>query len=164
MSSTRIESTQTGTHFESIIKYTPNKSNILKRDTSVHISINTVRNKRVEQGSKSIKMIQLFQGSHASISTAAYKISCNMQLQSRNIDLLPINRNWQPTLKSFEDSKAMGEYMLPIFLTFGNLISDFIGLVSNSLILTRYQQQQQISIFLKGQGGSYRDLCCKLMR
>jgi hypothetical protein len=45
MSSTRKESTQTGTHFDSIIKYTPNKSDILNRDTSVHISINTVRNK-----------------------------------------------------------------------------------------------------------------------
>jgi hypothetical protein len=40
--------------------------------------------------------------------------------------------NWQLTLKSFEDSKAMGEYMLPIFLTIGNLISGFIRLVSNS--------------------------------
>jgi hypothetical protein len=93
VSSTRKESTQTGTHFDSIIKYTPNKSDILKRDTSVHISINTVRNKRVEPGSKSFKMIQSFQGSHASTSTAAHKISCNMQLQSRNIDLLSINRN-----------------------------------------------------------------------
>jgi hypothetical protein len=55
-------------------------------------------------------------------------------------------------LKSFEDSKAMGGYMLPIFLTFGNLISGFISLVSNSLILTSYQQQQQVSIFLKGIG------------
>jgi hypothetical protein len=93
MSSTRKESTQTGTHFDSIIKYTPNKSDILKRDTSVHISINTVRNKRAEPGSKSFKMIQSFQGSHASTSLAAHKISCNMQLQSRNIDLLSINRN-----------------------------------------------------------------------
>ena len=42
--------------------------------------------------------------------------------------------------------------MLPIFLTFGNLISGFISLVSNSLILTSYQQQQQVSIFLKGIG------------
>ena len=93
MSSTRKESTQTGTHFDSIIKYTPNKSDILKWDTSVHISINTVRNKQVEPGSKSFKMIQSFQGSHASTSMAAHKISCNMQLQSRNIDLLSINRN-----------------------------------------------------------------------
>ncbi len=93
MSSTRKESTQTGTHFDSIIKYTPNKSDILKWDTSVHISINTVRNKQVEPGSKSFKMIQSFQGSHTSSSTAAHKISCNMQLQSRNIDLLSINRN-----------------------------------------------------------------------
>jgi hypothetical protein len=54
-------------------------------------------------------------------------------------DILSIRRimpyysrnNWQLTLKSFEDSKAMGEYMLPIFLTFGNLISGFINLVSN---------------------------------
>ncbi len=45
-----------------------------------------------------------------------------------------------------------GGGMLPIFLTFGNLISGFISLVSNSLILTSYQQQQQISIFLKGIG------------
>ncbi len=45
MSSTRKESTQTGTHFDSIIKYTPNKSDILKRDASAHISINTVTNK-----------------------------------------------------------------------------------------------------------------------
>jgi hypothetical protein len=45
MSSTRKKSTQTGTHFDSIIKYTPNKSDILKWDTSVHISINTVRSK-----------------------------------------------------------------------------------------------------------------------
>jgi hypothetical protein len=112
MSSTRKESTQTGTHFHSIIKYTSNKSDILKRDTSVHISINTVRNKQVEPGSKSFKMIQSFQGSHASTSTAAHKISCNMQLQSRNIELLVINRNWQPTLESFEDSKTMGEYTL----------------------------------------------------
>ncbi len=82
MSSTRKESTQTGTHFDSIIKYTLNKSDILKRDTSVHISINTVRNKRVKPGSKSFKMIQSFQGSHASTLTAAHKISCNMQLQS----------------------------------------------------------------------------------
>jgi hypothetical protein len=59
MSSTRKESTQTG-------KYTPNKSDILKRNTSVHISINTVRNKQVEPGSKSFKMIQSFQGSHTS--------------------------------------------------------------------------------------------------
>ncbi len=65
MSSTRKESTQTGTNFDSIIKYTPNKSDILKRDTSVHISINTVRNKQVELGSKSFKIIQSFQGSHA---------------------------------------------------------------------------------------------------
>jgi hypothetical protein len=93
ISSTRKESTQTGTHFDSIIKYTPNKSDILKRDTSVHISINTVRNKRVEPGSKSFNMIQSFQGSQASTSMAAHKISCNMQLQSRNIDLLSINRN-----------------------------------------------------------------------
>ncbi len=42
--------------------------------------------------------------------------------------------------------------MLPIFLTFGNLISGLISLVSNSLILTSYQQQQQVSIFLKGIG------------
>jgi hypothetical protein len=41
-------------------------------------------------------------------------------------------RNRQLILKSFEDSKAMGEYMLPIFLTFGNLVSGFISLVSNS--------------------------------
>jgi hypothetical protein len=132
MSSTRKKSTQTGSYFDSIIKYTLNKSDILKRDTSVHISINTVRNKWVKPGSKFFKMIQSFQGSHASTSMAAHKISCNMQLQSRNIDLLSINRNWQPTLKSFEDSKAMGEYMLPMFLTFGNLISGFISLVSNS--------------------------------
>ena len=85
MSSTRKESTQTGTHFDSIIKYTPNKSDILKQDTSVHISINTVRNKQVEPGSKSFKMIQSIQGSHASTSTAAHKISCNMQLQSINM-------------------------------------------------------------------------------
>jgi hypothetical protein len=149
MSSTRKESTQTGTHFDSIIKYTPNKSDILKRDTSVHISINTVRNKRVEAGSKSFKMIQSFQSSHASTLTAEYKISCNVQLQSRNIDLLSINRNSQPILKSFEDSKAMGEYMLPIFLTFRNLISGFISLVSNSLISLSYQQQQQVSTLLK---------------
>ncbi len=45
MSSTRKKSTQTGSYFDSIIKYTLNKSDILKRDTSVHISINTVRNK-----------------------------------------------------------------------------------------------------------------------
>ncbi len=93
MSSTRKESTQTGTHFDSIIKYISNKSNILKQDTSVHISINTVRNKRVEPGSKSFNMIQSFQGSHTSTLMAAHKISCNMQLQSRNIDLLSINRN-----------------------------------------------------------------------
>jgi hypothetical protein len=93
MSSTRKESTQTGTHFDSIIKYTPNKSDILKRDTSVHISINTVRNKRVKPGSKSFKMIQSFQGSHASTSMAAHKISCSMQLQSRNINRLSIDRN-----------------------------------------------------------------------
>jgi hypothetical protein len=93
MSSTRKESTQTGTHFDSIITYTPNKSDILKWDTSFHISINTVRNKQVEPDSKSFKMIQSFQRSHASTSMAAYKISCNMQLQSRNIDLLSINRN-----------------------------------------------------------------------
>jgi hypothetical protein len=78
MSSTKKESTQTG-------KNTPNKSDILKRDTSVHISISTVRNKQVKPGSKSFKMIQSFQGSHASTSTAAHKISCNMQLQSRNM-------------------------------------------------------------------------------
>jgi hypothetical protein len=40
--------------------------------------------------------------------------------------------------------------MLPIFLTFGNLISGFISLVSNSLISLSYQQQQQVSTFLKG--------------
>ncbi len=131
MSSTRKESTQTGTHFDSIFKYTPNKSDILKQDTSVHISISTVRNKQVKPGSKSFKMIQSFQGSHASTLMAAHKTSCNMQLQSRNIDLLSISRNWQPILKSFEDSKAMGEYMLPMFLTFGHLISSFISLVSN---------------------------------
>jgi hypothetical protein len=81
MISTRKENTQTGTHFDSLIKYTPKKSDILKQDTSVHISISTVRNKRVEPGSKSFKMIQSIQGSHASTSTAAHKISCNMQLQ-----------------------------------------------------------------------------------
>ncbi len=80
MSSTRKESTQIGTHFHSIMKYTPKKSDILKQDTSVHISINTVRNKQVEPGSKSFKMIHSFQGSHASASTAAQKISCNVQL------------------------------------------------------------------------------------
>ncbi len=93
MSSTRKQSTQTGTHFDSIIKYTPNKSDILKQDTSVHISINTVRNKQVKPGSNFFKMIQSFQGSHASTLTAAHKISCNMQSQSRNIDLLSINRH-----------------------------------------------------------------------
>ncbi len=91
MSSTRKESTQTGTHIDSIIKYTSKKSDILKWDTSVHISINTVRNKQVEPGSKSFKMIQSFQGSHASTLMASHKISCNIQLQSRNIDLLSIN-------------------------------------------------------------------------
>jgi hypothetical protein len=40
--------------------------------------------------------------------------------------------------------------MLPIFLTFGNLISGFISVVSNSLISLSYQQQQQVSTFLKG--------------
>jgi hypothetical protein len=95
-------------------------------------------------------MIQSFQGSHTSTSAAAHRISCNMQLQSRNIDLLLINRNQQTTLKSFEDSKATGEYMLPIFLSFGNLISGFISLISNSLISLSYQQQQQVSTFLKG--------------
>jgi hypothetical protein len=85
MSSTRKEIIQTGTHFDSIIIYTSNKSDILKRDTSVHISINTVRNKQVEPGSKSFKMIQSFQGSHASTSMAAHKISCNMQLQSKTL-------------------------------------------------------------------------------
>jgi hypothetical protein len=80
MSSTRTESTQTGTHFDSIIKHTPKKSDILKRETSVHISISTVRNKQVKQGSKSFKMIQSFQGSHTSTLMAAHKISCNMQL------------------------------------------------------------------------------------
>jgi hypothetical protein len=40
--------------------------------------------------------------------------------------------------------------MLPIFLTSGNLISGFVSLVSNSLISLSYQQQQQVSTFLKG--------------
>jgi hypothetical protein len=74
MSSTRKESTQTGSHVDSIIKYTPNKLDILKWDTSVHISINTERNKQVEPGSKNFKMIQSFQGSHASTLMAARKI------------------------------------------------------------------------------------------
>jgi hypothetical protein len=41
MSSTRKESTQTGTHFDSIIKYTPNKSDILKRDIHQSLSAST---------------------------------------------------------------------------------------------------------------------------
>jgi hypothetical protein len=42
-------------------------------------------------------------------------------------------RNCQSTMKSFEDSKAMGEYMLPIFLLiFANPLSGSSSLVINS--------------------------------